>query len=199
MKRTTLSFWISSLCFLASCQTAAPTPLASTPTPPGQVETRVAATIFADQTSTAEAAFAQQATLTAAIPSATNTPGATPTQDRIHVVLPANACWMNSEVNVRTGQSVLIRAFGTANTWDGRDGSSGDPKGQPGKMCGAIQCPLQGADYGALIARIEDGETFLVGAGLKFVAAADGQLFFTINDWECTDNSGYFDILITFP
>ena len=163
------------------------------------METKVAATIYTDQTSTAEAEFARQATRTVAVPSGTNTPFATPTEDRIHVVLPANACWMNSEVNVQTGQTVLIRALGTASTWDGRAGSTADPKGQLKNMCGAVECPLQGANYGALIGRIEDGETFLVGAGLKFVAAGEGQLFFTINDWKCDDNSGYFDILISFP
>lgn len=199
MKTKTFSSWTILLLVLVSCQTAAPTQPPSTSVPVGQVETNVAATIFARQTSTAEAEFAQQGTLTAAVPSPTRTAEATPTPNQFHFTLPASACWMNSEVNVHTGQAVVIRASGIANTWGGRDISNGDPSGQPRNMCGAIQCPVQGANYGALIARVEDGDAFVVGTELKFTATSDGQLYFTINDWECTDNSGNFDIVITFP
>lgn len=199
MKRKTFLISIVLLLVLDACQTATPTPLASTSMPPGQTETRVAATIYAGQTSTAEAEYAKQATLTAAVPSPTNTPKATPTPNKFHFVLPASACWMNSEVNVHTGQTVMIRASGIANTWGGRDISNGDPNGQTRNMCGAIQCPVQGESYGALIGRVGDGESFFVGTSLDLTATTDGQLYFTINDWECNDNSGNFDIVITFP
>lgn len=199
MKTKTSLIWIVLLLALVSCQSMAPTPLPSTPTPPGQAETRVAATIYAGQTSTAEVEFAKQATLTAAVPSRTNTPKPTPTPNEFYFVLPASGCWMNSEVNVLTGQTVQIHASGIANTWGGRDISNGDPNGQPRNMCGAIQCPVQGKNYGALIGRVGDGKPFLVGTSLEFTATTDGQLYFTINDWECGDNSGNFNIEITFP
>lgn len=93
---------------------------------------------------------------------------------------------------------MVIWAFGQVNTWDGRAGSSGGSNGQSG-VCGAIQCPLQGVGYGALIGRVEDQPTFLVGTMLRFTATKDGQFYFTVNDWECEDNSGVFDILVTFP
>ena len=162
------------------------------------METRVAATIYTDQTSTAAAKQAEKATLTAAVPSPTPTLEVTPTPNAFHVRVPASACWMNSEIIVREGQTVVIRASGEANTWGGRAGSSGGPNGQTG-ICGAIQCPLQGLGYGALIARLEDLPPFFVGTMLRFSPAKDGQLYFTVNDWECEDNSGVFDILITFP
>lgn len=197
MKTKILSAGSILIAFLASCQSAIATPK-STLTPPGQMETQVASTIYADQTSMAIAEQAEKATVTAAVPSPTDTPEATPTPNAFHFSLPANACWMNSEVSVHMGQTVVIRASGVVNTWDGREGSNGDPNGQAG-LCGAIQCPLQGAGYGALIGRLEDLPTFFVGSTLRFTATRDGQLYFTVNDWECDDNSGVFDILISFP
>lgn len=178
------------LIFLASCWPATPTAL---PTPLGQMETQVAASIYADQTSTAIAEQAVEATLTAAVPSLTSTP----TASIFNVSIPASACWMNSEVNVITGQTVVISASGIVNTWSGKEISNGDPNGQPRNMCGAIECPLQGANYGALIGRLEDLETFLVGTETEFTATKDGQLYFTVNDWECADNSGTFELTIT--
>lgn len=183
---------------LASCQSATATPIPSTSTPAGQMETRVAATTYAGQTSTVEAEQADKATLTAAVPVSTDTPAPTPTPNAFHFSLPASACWMNSEISVRAGQTVVIRASGETNTWDGRAGSSSDPNGQTG-ICGAVQCPLQGVGYGALIGRVEDLPPFFVGTVLRFNSAKDGQLYFTVNDWECEDNSGVFDILITLP
>jgi len=196
MKTTVLSVLFILMVVLASCQSATATPT-STLTPPGQMETMVAATIDADQTSTAAAEHAEKVTLTAAIPSLTSTPAATPTQDNYRVSVPASACWMNSEVDVRMDQTVVIRASGVVNTWDGREGSSGNPNGQTG-ICGAIQCPLQGVGYGALIGRLEDLPPFFVGTTLRFTATKDGQIYFTVNDWECEDNSGVFDLVITF-
>jgi hypothetical protein len=160
---------------LASCQSATATPISSTSTPPGQMETMVAV-----------------------VPSPTNTPEATPTPNAFYFSLPASACWMNSEITVRASQTVVIRASGDINTWGGRQGSSSNPNGQAG-ICGAIQCPLQGVGYGALIGRLEDLSPFFVGTTLRFTATKDGQLYFTVNDWECEDNSGAFDLVITFP
>jgi len=157
-----------------------------------------AATIFADQTSIAETEHAEKATLTVAVPSPTNTPVTTSTPNAFQFRLPANACWMNSEIAIRAGQSVVIRASGEINTWGGREGSSGNPNGQTA-ICGAIQYPLHGVSYGALIGRLEDLPPFFVGTTLRFTATKDVQLYFTVNDWECGDNSGDFNILFTFP
>ena len=91
---------------------------------------------------------------------------------------------------------MTIVASGTASTYEGHEGSNGGPNGQT-YMCGAIECPLQGEMYGALIGRIEDLEPFFVGRYMEFLAAGDGQLYFTINDWKCDDNSGTFELVIT--
>jgi hypothetical protein len=91
-----------------------------------------------------------------------------------------------------------MAASGQANTWEGKDISNGGPDGQPKNMCGDVKCPLLGANYGALIGRIGEGETFLVGSRLEFTPEEEGDLYLTINDWECSDNSGSFTVTITF-
>jgi hypothetical protein len=53
--------------------------------------------------------------------------------------------------------------------------------------------------YGALIGRVEGLEPFHVGPYIELVATKDGDLYFTVNDWQCEDNSGGFDLLITVP
>ncbi len=170
--------------FLFSCQAGAPTM-------EGQVETQVAATIFAQQ-ATSESS---QATLTSIAPvPATQTPA--PAETTFNFNLPASGCWVPSGINVLTGQSVSITASGTVNTWGGNEISNGDPNGQPANMCGAIECPLQGAGYGALIGRLEDLQPFLVGTEFQFTATKDGEIYFTVNDWECSDNSGSFDLIV---
>jgi len=182
---------------LSSCQSAVTTPT-NTATPLGQMETLVAATIYAQQTSTAMAEQAFHATLTAAIPTQTDTPVPTPTPNSFTVRVLGSACWMDSGVTIQNGQKVLITASGTVHTWGGRNGSDSDPNGQTG-LCGAIQCPKQGVGYGALIGRLEDQPTFFVGTKYEFTASQDGQLYFTVNDWECDDNNGVFQVRITFP
>ena len=204
MKTNLITVCLVAIIFLASCQPAAPTSL---PTAAGQMETQAAATLSAHQTATAAANAANQ-TSTAAAPqsvfkvaltadaltAAVRTP--IPTAAIFHVSVPASACWMSSEVNVSSGQKIKISASGTVNTYGGREGSNSDPNGQK-SICGAIQCPVQGAGYGALIGRLEEGKTFFVGTNLEFVATRAGQLYFTVNDWECQDNSGSFDLTIT--
>jgi hypothetical protein len=195
MKTNGTTIWLVLAFFLAACQPAAATPV---PTSAAQKEIQGTATTDANQTSMAVVEPTEKTTLTATAPLPSDTPEATPTPNAFHFSLPASGCWMNSEIAVREDQTVIIRASGETNTWDGRQGSSSNPNGQTG-VCGAIQCPLQGAGYGALIGRLDDLPPFCVGTMLRFTAAKDGQLYFTVNDWQCDDNSGNFDILITFP
>ncbi len=175
--------------FLASCQPAAPTAI---PTSAGQLETQVAASIYANHTATAVAEQAVNATLTAAVPASSPTPEAA----IFDVLIPASGCWVNSEVTVTTGQKVIISASGIINTWGGKDGSNSDPNGQE-SICGAIECPVQGVGYGALVGRLEDQKAFFVGTELEYTSTADGQLYFSVNDWECEDNNGTFILSVT--
>lgn len=210
MKARFLVFFLVSALFLVSCQSATPPP-AELPTSAGQMETQIAATIYAGQTSTVAANYANQtATIEAlspfqvaltadALTAAVRTPMPTPKPTSVAITyeftIPASACWLNSEIYVRTGQTVIITASGTGNTNKGIEDSTAGPGGQT-YICGDIECPLRGVGYGALIGRLEDLQPFFVGAYYQFKATKDGQLWFTINDWECGDNFGEFNLVI---
>lgn len=180
---------------LSACgaaETAAP--------PAGEMETQVAATIYAGQTAAVPPtptlnAIYQAATAGALTASAPRTPTPTPAFDTYEINVPAEACWMDSGITVQTGQTVTIYASGIGNTYDGNEGSNADPSGQI-YICGAIECPVQGVGYGALVGRLGDLKPFFAGTYFQFVATTDANLHFTINDWECEDNSGSFDLKI---
>jgi hypothetical protein len=185
---------------LASCQPATPVSFFATPLPPtsfGPSETRLAATVSVGMTSTAVAAQQSpfKAALTAdALTAAVRT--AVPTLATFDVSVPASACWIKSPVSVLEGQKVGISASGGVNTYGGK-GSDNDPNGQE-SICGAVECPVQGVGYGALIGKLgEDGKPFFVGTKFELVATKDGLLYFTVNDWMCDDNSGAFDLQVT--
>jgi hypothetical protein len=137
---------------------------------------------------------------TATVPSPTSTVTATATPAFTDVILsvPGSGCWIDSGVEFSAGDMVSMSATGSINTWGGKVGSNSDPDGQYKKVCGGVKCPLQGADYGALIGRIEGGETFLVGTRREFSVLEAGNLYLTVNDWECTDNSGEFSVVINY-
>lgn len=203
MKKRLVTLLLMVIVFSVSCQSATSLP---SPTPAGQLETQTALAINADQTSTVAAYYAnqtstaegQKALIESGFTAVALTAVARPTSSAVifDVSVPARACWMNSGVSVTTGQKVLITASGTVNTYGGREGSNNNPDGQINGICGAIECPVQGVGYGALVGRVEDRKPFFIGTNLEFVATWDGQLYFTVNDWECEDNSGTFDLTV---
>lgn len=187
---------------LMSCQTAAPMP-ATIPSPAGQSETQGAATLStgqtaavaadnANQTATAEA---KRSVFSSVLTADALTAAAVTPIPMFKVQVPANACWMKSDVSVAAGKKLTISASGQVNTNGGVDGSTSDPNGQP-YTCGGTKCPVIGVGYGSLIGRVGDGAAFFIGNSLEFVPDRDGPLFFTVNDWECDDNSGAFDVVI---
>jgi hypothetical protein len=203
MKKRLVTLLLMVIVLPVACQSA---PAVPAPTPAGPLETQTALAIHADQTSTVAANYANltstaegkktlfEAILTADALTAVARP---PTSSVVtfDTSVRASACWVNSDVRVTTGQKVSITASGTVNTYGGRAGSSNDPDGQEA-ICGAIECPVQGVGYGALVGRVHDGQPFFIGTNLVFVSTRDGQLYFTVNDWECDDNSGTFDLTV---
>jgi len=181
MKRIVYFLILSALCMIAliGCGPQAVTPATTTPAPRA--------------TNTEKPPRP-----TATIPSPTNTitPTATPAFKTLNLDVPGNQCWVDSGLELAAGELVGISASGSINTWDGRSGSNSDPDGQYKKTCGDVKCPLRGADYGALIGRIGEGESFLVGTKTEFNVTETGTLFLTVNDWGCDDNSGVYTVLI---
>ena len=137
---------------------------------------------------------------TATIPPPTHTitPTATPAFKTMNLDVPGNQCWVDSGLELTAGELVGISASGSINTWDGRPGSNSDPDGQYKKTCGDVKCPLQGADYGALIGRIGEGEPFLVGTKIELSVKESGTLSLTVNDWGCDDNYGLYSVVVNY-
>jgi hypothetical protein len=204
MKTKLITICLVVTLLLMSCQTATPT-LATIPSPAGQAETQAAATLSAKQAATIAAditnqtatAKARKSVFSSVLTADALTAAAVTPVPMFNVQVPASACWMNSEVNVLAGHMVKISASGMVNTYGGKDGSNSDPNGQANGMCGGTKCPVIGVGYGSLIGRVGGGKAFFVGSSLEFVPDRDGPLYFTVNDWECDDNSGTFDLVIT--
>jgi hypothetical protein len=127
---------------------------------------------------------------------AANTPVPTKNPNMFEFTVRGEDCWISSNIDVKTGQTVKIHASGTVNTYGGNEGSNCSPNGQE-YICGAIECPVQGVGYGALVGQLEDLEPFFVGEDYELVATKEGQLNFTVNDWTCEDNFGEFNLTIT--
>jgi len=187
MKTTLVLFSVLTVLLIVSCQSATPITAPTSVAPPATETPTVPPTVTATEEPVATSALDAFLLTKAAI-----TPIPT-----FKVIVPANACWINSEVNVIAGQRVSISSRGIVNTYGGREGSNSDPNGQANGMCGGTKCPVIGVGYGSLIGRVGDGKAFFVGTSLEFVADRDGQLYFTVNDWECDDNTGTFNLVIT--
>lgn len=109
----------------------------------------------------------------------------------------------NSGITVVAGQQYTVTvtgsaAPGTGFTYgpDGEPGTAGDSKKFDGTSNEVIDSTY---NYFAIIARVGDGPTFLVGKGTTFTAAADGTLLFAYNDSVngFGDNSGTFLAAVT--
>lgn len=182
---------------LASCQGTTPPPTpADLPTATQTVDLIATAVAMdsANQTATAEA---KKSLFSSALTADALTSAAVTPIPMFEVQVPAKACWMSSDVSVTAGQKLTISASGSVNTNGGAEGSTSGPNGQP-FVCGGTKCPVLGVGYGSLVGRVEDGKAFFIGEKLEFVPDRDGKLYFTVNDWECDDNSGTFDLVITF-
>lgn len=131
----------------------------------------------------------------------TNVPSAPVTQEK-SVTVPGNSRGTDTGVDLRTGDSVTISASGniTAGRRAGVVSADGGRVGV-GSIIGTYPYPQAGV--GALIGyiRTPNGQTtqpFLVGSQQTFNAPVDGRLFLLINDDNYGDNSGQFDVRITY-
>jgi hypothetical protein len=106
--------------------------------------------------------------------------------------VPANSHWTETQVTVREGESLVLRADGEiAFAPNERASAAGIPRGTRG---GAT--PLPNAPAGALIGRIDNGPAFLIGRQTSVRMPASGRLFLGINDDVVDDNSGEFQVVI---
>ncbi len=112
------------------------------------------------------------------------------------IVVPATRVWTPTSIRVRQGDRIHIETTGeirwTANASDrARSAGSLDLKKTPG-------APLPNAFAGALIGRIDGGQPFGIGDQTSIAAPASGLLYLGINDDGVGDNSGQFQVVISW-
>lgn len=108
------------------------------------------------------------------------------------VEVPANVLWVDTGLDVKEGQSLVIHASGQ---WS----NSGPPAKGPEGFAGYHHPgTVADADLAALIARIGD-RVFQVGAAYRGAAPASGRLYLSINDTPDTygDNEGALSVTIS--
>jgi hypothetical protein len=118
------------------------------------------------------------------------------------VIVPGNSRGTDTGIDLRTGDSVAISASGniTAGRRAGVVSADGGRVGV-GSIVGTY--PVAQAGVGALIGYIrttngQNTQPFLVGSQQTFNSPVDGRLFLLINDDNYGDNSGQFDVRISY-
>jgi hypothetical protein len=102
--------------------------------------------------------------------------------------------WTDTGRDLQAGDRVTIEASGTVvhNVQDplSATGPGGDPRSD------LFQYNEIPGNHAALMARIGDGEPFIVGGGSAFTAPAPGRLWLGVNDKGPENNSGHFNATI---
>jgi Ca2+-binding EF-hand superfamily protein len=112
------------------------------------------------------------------------------------VIVSAQRAWADSGIDLQPGDVVTITATGRVNYSRARDAVA-EPGGATGRPA-TPAAPMPHLDIGTLIARIGNGEPFVVGANLDSLRVPRaGRLFLGVNDDVLTDNSGQFQASIT--
>ena len=132
----------------------------------------------------------------------TTTTGRTSAPIEKTIEVPGNSRGTDTGIDLRSGDTVTITA--TGNIVAGRRAGSVTPDGGNvgfGSIAGAY--PVSGAGVGALIGyiRLTNGQItqpFLVGSQQTITAPVDGRLFLLINDDNYSDNSGSFQVRISY-
>jgi hypothetical protein len=122
------------------------------------------------------------------------------------IQVPATVQWVNTGIYVKTGQKVTIQAKGVASTLKTNPKSKSGPNGQKwNRRCGTVStwgsCAMNGAAYGALVGKIGNGTSFLLGAKKTFTAKSSGTLYLSVNDnlQYYYDNQGGYAVTISTP
>lgn len=142
--------------------------------------------------------FRVKTILRSKIEAAENQPG----EGIVNLSIPANVPWTDTSIYVNQGQHLLIiPGFASYNLQDedpNWDAISYSMTGVSDALCD-INCVINGANYGMLVAKIDEGQPFLLTIETSdIIVPANGELFLTVND--CAgcygNNSGSFDVVI---
>jgi hypothetical protein len=127
------------------------------------------------------------------------------------IVVPGNAAWTDTEIEVIQGQEVDFAAEGTLSLQKGNPQADCGPDGYDLRT---LQQPLTDRNLGALIGKVvigitvikdaktgqektdEAAEFFYVGARSRVEMPAKGRLFLGINELVIGDNAGEFTVTV---
>ena len=127
------------------------------------------------------------------------------------LVVPANAQWVDSGMDVQSGESVTLVAHGRIRhlipqTKQEIEQSEAGPAGTffYDDSLAHQEFPLPAAGSGpapcyCLIGRIGEGRPFFVGDGMSIAAESTGRLYLGVNDFDVTDNTGEFYVEVSKP
>lgn len=142
--------------------------------------------------------FRVKTILRSKILAAENQPG----EGTVSLNIPANVLWVDTGIYVNQGQHLMIFPgygfYNLRNRDPAWDAYSDDMLGIAYKLCD-INCVINGENYGMLVAKIKDGQPFLVTINTSdIIIPAGGELYLTVNDCaDCyEDNFGNFDVVI---
>ena len=107
----------------------------------------------------------------------------------------AQTRWTDTGLDVRAGDTLLVRAEGTVTMSSNSD--IADPAGSTtGRL--APNAPLRQVAAGALIGRIGDSQPFLIGDNDTLPRVqTSGRLFLSVNDDHLADNTGQFRVTLS--
>lgn len=128
-----------------------------------------------------------------------------PTVVSTYVDVKANENWQNANMNVRTGETLVITYV--SGTWSlcapngcpyfGSEGDRFSSKDNGEALSRNFpENVMVGCFNGGLIMRIADSQPVCVGVGLTKVASATGNLQFRINDTRISDNEGVIRVQV---
>ncbi len=125
-----------------------------------------------------------------------------PGEGVVNLEIPTNALWVDTGIYVNQGQQLMIiPGYGGYNLQGDDPNWNANSFGMLGvsdSICDN-NCVINGKNYGVLVAKINEGEPFLVNVDYSdFIIPENGELFLTVNDCAgCYDNnSGTFDVVI---
>ena len=103
--------------------------------------------------------------------------------------------WVDTGIDVRTGETLSIQASGTVSLSDNASDLA-DPAGsRMSRRAGAS--PLPNEPAGALIARVGSGAPMAVGGRQSVPVNGNGRLYLAVNDDHFADNRGAYSVLIS--
>jgi hypothetical protein len=142
--------------------------------------------------------FRVKTILRSKIEAAENQPG----EGTVNLSIPANVLWVDTGIYVNQGQRLLVipgvAGYNLQDDNPNWDAHSWSLEGVTDELCD-VNCVINGVNYGMLVAKINEGQPFLVTLETSDISIpASGELYLTVNDCAgCYENnSGSFDVFI---